>query len=124
MFPNSKDLSEIANVEAACVDKAFWVFIAVFLEYVIQPLEDARHWGMVCGCCRLERMMNKGKRTLCNKASRRLHEAKEFIEALVATLLNNGLRLTVAVCEGYSSVHIKVSTCLRKVVAQLGIKFR
>jgi hypothetical protein len=69
----------LVNVQAACQWKELWSFMFVFLAKVLNPLEHARRWGLLCPCCK-ELRDNVAKKVRCIRSSRRLHEARLFVK--------------------------------------------
>jgi hypothetical protein len=122
IFKDFQDRDLLQDVRAACAWKDMWVFIAVFFEWVLFPLEKGRRWGMVCACCRDQRH-NTAKQSKCPQASRRLYQAREFSIALTGKFAQDGRAITSRMCEGVLWVWRDVSFVLRKTSVEHGIKF-
>ena len=84
-------------LKAACNFNDVWAFIDVFFVNMIDTLESSRHWGMVCICCKSLR--DAGKTPNCPHASRRLHEARLFLQQLIQTLACKGRNIRFTDCE-------------------------
>ena len=121
IFPHFQDRELLGKVQSACRNKELWTSQKVFLEKVIDSLEKARRWGMVCSCCREARRVEQ-RRMRCPRASRRLKEARKFTASLVQQLNRAATELSLEMCEGVQWVHRAVSYCLRKVASDLKAK--
>ena len=89
MFTEFQDRELLVDVRAACAWPEFWSFNASFFNYVIEPSEMLRRWGLVCQCCRTERHLTH-KKSKCPRASRRLGEAREVAQAFSKKLAEDG----------------------------------
>jgi hypothetical protein len=118
-FQNKELLKQVIG---ACGRRELWSFVKVFLTQVLEPLESARRWGMVCDCC--NELRQQLKKARCPRASRRLHRARKFVENLCQQLLRNAAGLTLAFCDGVHWILLSVSAALRRVAAELKEKFR
>ena len=113
IFATSQEADLMLNVVIVCRDEGVWTHVYVFFTYVIQPLEMARRWGLVCLCC--GELRRGGQQVDCVYNSRRLHEARLFIAELVRKLNLQGRELSVAQCEGHAATQRQVSYSLRRV---------
>ena len=86
MFQNTQERALIDEVLGACRDENLWKLIVTMHTWVMGPLGGMRRWGMVCNCSKHRDMRHAGKKAFCSKASRRLHEAADFIEKQRAEL--------------------------------------
>ena len=122
IFKNFKDRATLDDTKTVCLWSDFWVFIRVFFEFVLEPLEHGRRWGLVCACCK--HLRDLGKRNInCVRASRRLDEARGFIAIIKSQLEANLARLTIDTCEGIQWVYQEVSLALRKLIPLHVAKF-
>ena len=124
MFPAFQDKELLLEVQAACRWGVLWIFIATFFKFFAKPLEEARRWGLKCPCPECEELRRAGKTPKCSKSSRRLHQARAFIQNLVASFSEMGRNLTLADCEGSFWVFQQVQFAIRKVTTDIGFKFK
>jgi hypothetical protein len=111
----------IADVQTACRWSEFWVFIACFYGNILQPLEGARRWGLVCACCREWRRMLPRK-ARCPRASRRGAEIRNFITVLVGSFTTLRQTLTLEQCEGVPWVYSCISLQSSRTATDLWVK--
>jgi hypothetical protein len=112
----------LADVKTACNFPDLWIFIKVFYYKVLEPLEKARRWGLVCRCCKHLRGASPNKKIICVQASRRLPEVRAFVYTLHLKLVSDGGSLTIDYCEGKAWIQQEVSFSLRTTGLQLRTK--
>ena len=79
MFTDTQEKELLQVVIAAFADDLLWALILAVSVNVITPLEGMRHWGLVCPCEQHIQARREGKKVFCDWASRRLHQAPQFI---------------------------------------------
>jgi len=79
MFANVKDRMLLHSAMAAAKNRGLWIFIAVTHAWIMWPIEQIRHWGMVRPCCHDKRAQGI-KHVRCPNNSRRIHQVPEFTE--------------------------------------------
>ena len=121
-FPNFKDGELLNSLWENLNDNELWTFIHVFNVKLFTPLEKARRWGLVCICHELERQLALKKRFCCVFNSRRLHQARKYVIALVDVLAADGRRVQLTFAEDVQWVAEAHSLCSRKVSMDLGYK--
>ena len=103
VLPSSKDSELIDAVIEACNWHELWVFISVFFVRVLDPVEKARRWGLVCPywCHEEQRELHPKKRCECLRNSRRLAEARTCIAQFCAKMMQE---VSAAVHDGSEGV--------------------
>ena len=99
MFANSQDAELMKTVMEACQNKKFWRVVVALMDLVMKPLEDIRRWGLKCACCTGKRLF-KTARVKCVRASRRLTEARKYIEERVKDMFQQASFLAASTFEG------------------------
>ena len=120
-FSSFKDSDLLNAVYDALLDNELWVFVTVFFKLIFEPLELARRWGLVCKCCREERNATF-KRSKCVMASRRLPEARKFLQGVIQKLVQTGNNIDFQFAEGVEWIARSVAFTARKVSADLRYK--
>ena len=110
------------TVFEACREPELWIFIEVYYVNIFEPLEGARHWGLVCKCHVELRAENPGRRCKCVYNSRRLPEARTFVQELWQSFRDKGRRADFAGACGVHWIAPSLSLCQRS-IAQDG-KFK
>ena len=123
MFPQFQDKELLIDVRTACRFKDLWTFIGAFYAELIHPLELARRWGLVCSCCSALRHAG-AKQSKCPRSSRRIREARAFLDELINNLVTNGndLESMSVKCEGVGWVCTGLSLALRRTGRELNTK--
>ena len=121
MFKSFQDRELLIEVRAACAWKDLWIFVDVYYERVLVPLENARRWGLACLCCKHIRH-DTVRRARCPRASRRLREARQFCINLVAKFNASSGELTFAECGECTWIFTEVSLALRSTGVELSMK--
>ena len=122
LFPHSQDAALLEGALVASRARPFWRWMSATYKYIIWSLEQSRHWGMVCSCCRQKRELRRNPK--CPRASRRLPDAGAHIEELRHSLRATANSLVVAQTEGDHHLHgLIVRTC-KAAAAMVRIKFR
>ena len=99
LFGKVKNTTLLKDMLAACSSGWLWSWVVVVYRLVVHPLENIRRWGLVCPCC-LRRDPSGGRvRAACPRASRRLHEAWQYLREEAQKLRDMARSLTLAVCE-------------------------
>jgi len=117
-----QDQGLLADIKTACNFDDLWIFIKKFMVKVLEPLEKARRWGLVCTCCKYLRDEFPNRKCRCPRASRRLKDARKFLEQFCDELTDGGNRLCLEDCEGCVWVLQSVSKSMRTSSLQLGAK--
>ena len=102
---NSQEGELLSRVAEACSWNELWVFISAYLNAILDPLEMARHWGLVCACPEHQLLRDQirnghlhNRRIECHFASMRLKEAIRFYFNLVDNLAVRGREVTLEHC--------------------------
>jgi hypothetical protein len=122
MFKSSQETELISEVRVACRWGDLWVFMVVFSFRVLDPLEHARRWGLVCVCCSQARRDGGPKQSKCQRSSRRLKEARRFLHNLCSRLYSQGTVLDATMCEDVQWILIETNTCERRTATELRFK--
>ena len=72
MFDNTQDMETLNGVQAACDWPGLWRFITAFLNFVLDPIEHGRRWGLLCPHPEHNRMRSLGMPVQCINKSWRL----------------------------------------------------
>ena len=117
-FSEFKDPKLLSTVQQAFASTELWLFMRVFFDNVLEPLEHGRRWGLTCACC-----AQVGRaRASCARASRRLREAPAFISNLVRSLIRSAENLTWHACGEVQWIFDAVQFSLRSSAAELKTK--
>ena len=123
LFDNTvQDKKELAVVQTSFRDTYLWDFISVSYNSAFEKLESSRRWGLVCSCCSPLRNSGGPKQSKCGRSSRRLHEAREFMNSLSASLLQTAGGLVLERCGGDQELLRWTSFSLRGAIVDLAHK--
>jgi hypothetical protein len=118
MFPTFADREFLQQAAAAINWDDLWVFMACMFRSVMDHLEHARRWGLVCPCCsELRRVASEaGKKgpINCVNNSRRLAEARTFYYILVQQLARDGRNLRLVNFENLPWAMEQITLSMRK----------
>ena len=98
----------------------FWKWIASFNTFTSKA-ENFRLWGNGCACH--EDDLIKGKAVHCNKLSRRLPEAFDFVQTFLSELTTWVNHLTVADCEGDADIFQELTFVVRRFIPEVRAKY-
>jgi hypothetical protein len=122
MFPNPQDSELLDQVLYACNWKFLWSWSWCAAHYGIRRLEKMRRWGLVCDCCAAS--YADGKRPNCDRSSRRLKNARKFIDQERAHFREQEQHLSLNRCEDSEELMRWTSYSLRCLTSDLGEKFK
>ena len=120
-FPNPQDKEELKNFLAAIAWKELWVFVRVAFEFGIKKMEKCRRWGLVCACC--AHLYAEGKRPLCERSGRRLHQARKRVQSLTDDIRESIRTLRIADCGDSLEMMRWVALTLRCAISDIVEKF-
>ena len=124
-FENAQDRALIQNAFDAFGDKFLWTFIEVTTREMWVPTEGDRRWGMVCNCPQHIEDRKKGVRQIwCDKNSRRLAEAWDYMQRRIAENRERARTLSLEDCEGNHEVQRYCSTMLLKLSGFENTRFK
>ena len=125
LFAHAQDRELIQGFFQACQDASLWIFITACHTFVMEPCEGIRRWGMVCNCENHIRDRHAGKKHIgCNRNSRRLCEAYQFIEDRREEFRNNANNLREDQVEGNTSITDSIRQMMRLARTTLDRRFR
>ena len=104
------------------LDRFLGVFLPFYFERVLNPLEQARRWGLVCECHTEMRKLEPNRRVECDRNSRRTREARVFLARLFGNMSRSG-RAVQGPVEGISWIPIETSLSERSVSKEGERKF-
>ena len=122
-FTNFKDVQLLNDVRRICAWKEIWAFLSAFFP-LLETLEGARRWGLVCPCCAELRAERPRVRLKCPWNSRRLGEARVFMKSIMDQLKDIGRSLTRDMCDGVDWVFSQTKAAALVIVAEIRLKFK
>jgi hypothetical protein len=121
--PHFKETEHLAEVQTACKWGELCIFFYTFFNRVMEPLELARRWGLVCACCQANRHLFGGpKHSKCPRSSRRSREARRFLAQLISSFNQAGSETDLEPYEGNALLFNDTSLTLRKTGSEIKIK--
>lgn len=102
-----QDKQLLQDVKSTCKWKELWAFVSAFHKKVTWPLDRSRRWGLMCTCHAHEREVDQIKHFKCDRNSRRLPEARQFLQDAYDDLTDTAQRLTLDECESYGWLYIR-----------------
>ena len=107
LFQDSQDRVTLSEAVKHCHDDRLQEFIESSEKHIWRELEGGRRWGMVCDCAEHTRQRREEgvKHIACDRNSRRLRGAWEFVDKLAARLVTKAKHLTHADCGGNHEVY-------------------
>ena len=96
----------------------FLIFLQVFFDRVVSPLELGRRWALLCKYRKAERderrlLQLPRKKQRCPFASKRLSQARQFYFDLFDAMADRGKAISVAGCSGLHWIAIDVAAAER-----------
>jgi len=117
LFSNFQDRQLLQDVVNSCRDARLWQWISLVNDYIMEPLEHIRRWGMCCPCCK--DLRDAGKFVSCVNVSRRIHQAWEFVQEEIEKFRQKAKDLTPAMCEDSNYMCTMLKSILRQVADAL-----
>ena len=122
MGPGFQDKQLLIDVQACCRWGDLWVFVCSYYTHLFSGLEIARHWGLVCKCCKPLRDLNQ--KVECWRKGRRLKEGRVFIAKLCEDLAKRGRDLSINATETVVWIFRALSFAMRSVAQMCVLKFK
>jgi hypothetical protein len=121
IFESFQDGELLQTVLAACRWNDLWVFLPFFFQQVLNPLEHARRWGLVCECHKELRALEPNKRIECDRNSRRLGQVRVFLSRVIDQMASSGRAVQGSV-EGISWIAIETACSERSTSMEMSRK--
>ena len=115
-----RDVSDWHIVLALSKTEAFWQWVGCF-QVFLGKAEAFRLWGNGCPCHEADLM--KGKAVVCDKLSRRLPEAFDFVEKFLGSLATWVNSLTLADCHNDPNIFEELTFVTRRFIPEVRAKF-
>ena len=115
----SKLLAEVLSIAKK---DSFWKWL-----HAMQPLtsrvDKIRRWGNGCACHAMEFKLKKP--VVCDRTSRRMGEARKYMQDKVRRLRDDGARVQLDMqCQGDHAVYIGITFLHTRVAAEMAARFR
>ena len=123
LFANAQDKELVQQVLQCCRDKRLWAFVEVVSKIIVEPMEGARRWGLVCFCCEDKRRAGQ-KHVRCPRDSRKLRQAWQFVQSQKSEFSNAHRQLRLEDCEGSLELFGAVKSMLLTAVTTLETRFK
>ena len=94
MFASSQEHEVVVVFFKACNCTELWSFMHASFWFAIFRMEKARRCGLVCEC--LKDVYDRGLKPHCPYSSRRMHQARAYIESFVDKLRSFSPRLNLS----------------------------
>ena len=117
------DLKDVADFKTVCElagQPEFWKWISAFNKFT-KKAEKFRLWGNGCTCHNAEFLLRM--KVTCNKLSRRLHEAFDFVTSFLSDLVVWVNGLTLADCEGDRMIFKELTFVVRRFIPECRLKY-
>ena len=114
----------LLEVLAACKDTEFWSWATCAEKELFRELEMFRRWSMICPCCPRTTPEERKIAAKCTMKSRRLHQASGEVQRRLEAFSNRANGIRNPDCEGFGSLRVVISSCLRLASTELSRRFK
>eukprot|EP00959_Pyramimonas_sp_CCMP1952_P471917 9499194-Pyramimonas_sp.AAC.1 len=114
-----KDQSTLQTVGDICNDVFFWKWVSAFRQLACK-FDNLRSWGSGCACHAEE--LKRGRRVICGKLGRRLHEAPSYVKSSCDDIGEYLTSLTLDAVEGDHEVHEAMDFIGRRWIGECSVK--